>query len=551
MNTFLFRKPSRWDFLALALFTAFITFQPFFLHHEIIMMETGIHLPAINALFHGQVPYRDFFFLRGPVELYVPAAMMKLWGVNSALLPFFYYGGTLLTLLLAVLLAGKFFQTRLVFYSMVLAFVARTFPRISYYYWGGLRYAMGFFVLLCLFYFFKTQQRRYMFLTGVFCALSALTTPEAGISTVFGVAAALFFVWFFRVEQKRPVTDTFLMFIAGAAVVAVPYVLYLAMTGSLMPFLESNYAVCMFNGKAYPGAAGIKPETPLEFLIALVPGTKFFKYMGPAWCYIFFAGFLWHKARHKKLDRMHAFLVGVAGYGLVLYTAAFRKIEGHHFEMALQAEKFIYFFMIEAAMLYILAMGHRAVAAIVGAAVLVSSAVYAIPRFSHRFVTFKLIEKTVFHKKVKGLSFLEGQDIVRLDMDRVRGHVVPRWQEEEIRGVTEFLKEHTRLDEAVFCYPEVGNFNFWADRPFVGRFPIPTFTWMYGPWQEELWNDLQKAKPHYVVMTHVGHRTFPAQWYFRNLNNKIRFDQITAYILTNYAPVKTFEAVSVYERKSP
>lgn len=532
------------------LFVVFITAQPFFLRHEIIMMETGIHLPAINALFHGAVPYRDFFFLRGPMELYVPALMMKFFGVNSALLPVFYYAGTMLTLLLCVALAGALFNSRLVFYAMVPAFVARTFPRISYYYWGGMRYAMGFLVLLFLFYFFKTRQRRYIFFTGMACALSALTTPEAGLSTIFGVGAGMAFAWALKVYDRPFLQRSFVHGLAGFAAVLVPYFIYLAATGSLNAFLEMNYAVCMFNGRAYPGAPGIKPESLMEFLLALIPGNKFFKYMGPAWCYIFFAGFLWYRARQKKLDWTHAFLVGLSGYGLVLYAAAFRKIEGHHFEMALQAEKFVYFFMIECALLYWWAQGRRALVYVAAGALLLSSVVYAVDRFDHRFVMFKLIEKDVFHKKkVKGLALLEDQETAKLNTERASGHIVPRWQDEEVRGVTDFLKTRTRADEPVFCYPEVGNFNFWADRPFVGRFPIYTFTWMYGPWHEELWVDLQKAKPRYVVMTHAGHRTFPAAWYFRNPQNKEYFDRFTRYILENYTPVKSFESVGIYERK--
>ena len=91
IQEFFFKKPTGRDVLWMIFFVVFITFQPFYMRHEIIMMETGIHLPAINALFHGLIPYRDFFFLRGPLELYAPAAMMKIFGVNSALLPAFYY----------------------------------------------------------------------------------------------------------------------------------------------------------------------------------------------------------------------------------------------------------------------------------------------------------------------------------------------------------------------------------------------------------------------------------------------------------------------------
>ncbi len=558
VQEFFFHKPSAVDVAVMALFVIFITGQPFFLHHEIIMMETGIHLPGISALFQGLVPYRDFFFLRGPLELYVPAAMMALFGMNSALLPVFYYAGTMATLILCVMLAGEVFRSRLIFYGMMLAFTARTFPRISYYYWGGMRYAIGFLVLLLLFYFFKTQRRRWILGAGIACALGALTTPEAGVSTVFAVMAALGFAAAFKVFSRDVLVRSFLMYVAGFLAVLIPYAVYLIATGSWNAFWESTYVVAALSNAEFPGAPGIKPDTLGEFLYAfLYPGNKFFKYMTVGWGYVFFAIFLFVQSRQKKTGWMHAFFVGLAAYGLVLYAAAFRKIEGHHFEMALQAEKFIYFFMVEAALLYAWARWSTAAlvwrrylvyAAAVG--IFISSFAYAMQRFDHRFTMVKAIKRDVFKAKVKGnLTFIDGQDTVALKMERASGHTVPRWQDEEVRGVTDFLKTHTQPGEKVFCFPEVGNFNFWADRPFVGRFPITTFSWFYEPWYQELLADLQKTAPRYVVMTHVGHRTFPEAWYFRNPRNKVRFEKMSRYILDNYTPVKSFEAVAIYERK--
>ncbi len=560
IQEFFFKKPTGWDVLWMILFVVLITYQPFYMHHEIIMMETGIHLPAINALFHGAVPYRDFFFLRGPLELYAPAVLMKIFGINSAVLPTFYYAGTVLTLIFCVILAGELFQSRLIFYAMVPVFIARTFPRISYYYWGGMRYAIGFLVILLLFYFLRTGRRRWIFLCGMISGLSALTTVEAGFSTVFAVMAALGFAWIFQIRPRRLVWPSFWMFCVGFATVLVPYFLYLIQTDSLHAFFQSTYVVVALSNGQFPGAAGVKPETLSEFLLACIPGTKFFKYLTVFWCYIFFAGFLFHKAQQKKLNVTHVFLVGLASYGLVLYAAAFRKIEGHHFEMALQAEKFIYFFMVECFLLFLwerwvtaraLRTWRRRLVYLAVAGVFLSSIAYSIQRFDRRFVMFKLIEKDVFHKKkVKGLSFLEGQETVALNIERARGNTVPRWQEEEVRGVVDFLKLHTHSGEKVFCFPEVANFNFWADRPFVGRFPIATYSWFYEPWFQELVSDFKKAKPRYVVMTHVGHRTFPEAWYFRNPRNRERFEFVTDLILKNYEPVKSFESVSIYQIKS-
>ena len=127
--------------------------------------------------------------------------------------------------------------------------------------------------------------------------------------------------------------------------------------------------------------------------------------------------------------------------------------------------------------------------------------------------------------------------------------VVPAWQAEEIEGVTKFLQENTAPDEPVFTFPELGNFNFWADRPFVGRFPIATFSWYQDRWHRELVADFKKTQPRFVVMTNLGHRTFPAALYFKYEKNVRKFNEVTQLILDHYTVVKSFESVSIYKRK--
>ena len=150
---------------------------------------------------------------------------------------------------------------------------------------------------------------------------------------------------------------------------------------------------------------------------------------------------------------------------------------------------------------------------------------------------------------LEDLTFLKGQERRELHISRAKGMIVPTWQADEIEGIVEFLQKNTKPNEVVFTYPELGNFNFWANRPFVGRFPIATFSWHSPRWHQELVKDFLKAKPHYVVMTKLGHRTFPRDWYFRNPHNEEKFNEVTKLILDNYRPIKSFESVSIYERK--
>lgn len=547
------------DFIILSLFTIFITAQPFYLHHEIIMMETGIHLPAISAIFKGAIPYRDFFYLRGPLELYVPAFLMLLLGQETFLLPAFYYVGSVATLFVGVLLAHQIFRTRLFLWIIVPVLIARTFPRVSFYYWGGMRYALGLFFLYYVVLFCKTRRLLWMGVAGIISSLGLLTTIETGIATIIAVSVTLMASFFFRMMDRRIIMKAVFAYAFGILVILIPYLFYLVTTNSLTPYVETNYTILTQMTRTFIDAPGNHPESFLGFLKALVPNSPYFKLMTPIFCYISFAFYLVFRLRNKSFP---VEMLPIAIYGLILYIAAFRKIEGHHFEMALQPEKILLFFLFER--LYFFLKDKRDsiwvsikevklkrvylfqffVFCLIG-----SSLGYSVQRFNHRFTMFKIVRNKITGKDIESLKPLQGQETKRMELARLRNMTIPRWQADEIEGVVAFIQTHTHPDEAIFYYPEVGNFAFWADRPFVGRFPVATFSWMGDEWHRELFDDFKKATPRYVVMTHLGHRTFPEEWYFRNKSNVGKFQEITNLILDNYVLVKSFESVGIYQRK--
>lgn len=540
-----------WDVLILSLFTVLITYQPYFLHHEIIMMETGIHLPGIYALFHGGVPYKDFFYLRGPLELYVPSFFILLFGEDMAVLPTFYYIGSVLALFVCILLAYQIYRTRFIFYLMIPVLVARTFPRVSFYYWGGMRYALGLFSLFCAFQYFKKQRLSWIFVAGVVSCLGFLTTLETGLSAMVSIGLALVFSFFLKIGDRRFIIKSFFVYILGFFLLLAPYILYLSLTNSLVPYWETNSIVLTKMMKTFVDAPGNHPTTPAGFLLALLPVNTYFKVMTPVFCYLAFGAYILHQKRNNKLNPESSGLIAIAIYGIILYIAAFRKIEGHHFEMALQPEKILLFFLLE---VFLLSSAVRAKAPVFLIncfifVLLASSLGYAFARYNHRFFAFQFLRDTIMGKDTAYLRPLAGIESRPVNIPRAKGMVVPAWQAQEMEEIVAFLEKNTKPDEVVFTYPELGNFNFWADRPFVGRFPIATFSWMDDRWHEELLADFENAAPRYVIMTNLGHRTFPQEWYFRNTNNIAKFNTMTKLILENYRSIKTFESVSLYERR--
>ena len=184
-------SPSFWDIVGASLFLFIITFQPNLFVHEIIYLDQGLYLPAIRGIFEGLVPFRDYMLYRGPLEVYIPAAMLKLFGDNMIWLPVFFYVGSIVNMWLGLLIAYRIFKSRFIFYLFVPVFIARTFPRISFYYWGGLRYALGMWALYLIVRFLQTKKASRLLLAGIATALGFMTTIESGITALAAVGAGL------------------------------------------------------------------------------------------------------------------------------------------------------------------------------------------------------------------------------------------------------------------------------------------------------------------------------------------------------------------------
>lgn len=567
------QRPKVIDAVILTCLTVVIVWQPYLLHHEIIMMEIGLYLPAINEVFHGGLPYKDFLIWRGPLELYVPALLMLIFGKNMIWMPIFYYMFTILTLCAGVWIGYLIYRTRFILYLMVPVFAARTFPRVGFYFWGGMRYFLG---LLCLFFSiqcFRKKRLTWMFAAGICSALAFLTTIESGFSAAGGITAGLIFCYIFNVFERDFIFRAFQLYAFGFLLVILPYFFYLWNTGSLPRYLETIFWIPQNLMKVLVDEPANRPQNIGEFFTSFIPESRHFKIMTPVFCYIFLLGYLIFRIKRGKINWELYPLISLGTFGLILYIAAFRMIWGAQFEMALQPEKILLFFLLEEAYLWIrrkrgewaeklgafsrkgLIAGMKKIvyANVVGVLAVVltlSSWWYAASRFNHRFVMAKWLQNTITGRAQGDLSLLAGQKKRSLNIERAKGMVVPVWQAEEIEAVVGFLQKHTTPNEPVFAYPELGNFNFWADRPLVGRFGVATHSWLREEWHQELLEEFQKVKPRYVIMTNLGHRTFPEKWYFRYPPNKQKFEEFTNLILSHYKKIKQFTSVSIYEIKA-
>ncbi len=79
----------------------------------------------------------------------------------------------------------------------------------------------------------------------------------------------------------------------------------------------------------------------------------------------------------------------------------------------------------------------------------------------------------------------------KLTLKRAEGTFVPIDQAEELEAINKFINTHTAEGETIFAYPEFGTYHFLVNRPFMGRFPMPTLSWFCEKWHQELIADLK------------------------------------------------------------
>jgi len=566
-------KPRALDAAALSLFAFVITFQPFFLHGEINIFEVGLYLPGINAILNGLVPFHDFFHLRGPFELYAPAFLMKIFGAHLGIMYLYFYAGTILGLVLCILIGREIYQTRYILYLMAPVLVARTFPRIVYHFWGGMRYAAGLLALFCAIKFFKKERALWMFLAGMATSVGAFISAEIGFCSVAGIMAALIFSFIFGLQSQKTVLKGFLFYAMGAFSVAIPFVSYLFFNNALTLYLESVYTVVTNLHNVFdPHLVSVYPKTALEGIAAMLnPACENFRHMTPAYLYLVVFLFLGYRIKAKSLSRTDVSIVCLVVYGSIMYVSSFRGIWAAQFEMALQPEKILFFFILGEVYLFLRAKKDQLRDPIASgaqrsryefakpwllagiyflfAAFLMSSLFYPIARYQKRFIAYQILQNFCSGKPISELMPWADKPHRTLTIDRVKGVIVPEDQARELEEIIPLIQRLTKPDEVVFTYPEIGTYNFLADRPFLGRFPIATFSWLDDRWHKELMADLKTVRPKIIIVS----RFLPEDWkaiYLGPEENRQKYEDVMTWIKAQYQKVATTEQSEIYQLKT-
>ncbi|MBF0386092.1 MAG: hypothetical protein HQL27_09540 [Candidatus Omnitrophica bacterium] len=541
------KSPSWHDLLFLCGMVCVITFHPYYLYGLVNLFEAGLYLPGIESILEGKIPYKDFFHLRGPLELYLPAIWMNIFGVRFSILPSYFYLGTLATFFVGILIAKNLLKTRFFIYMLLLVLIARTFPRVSFLIGGGFRFAWGLTVIYCILRYCQGFNRVWLILAGIFSAVSLSTSPEIGIYSILSVLTALYAlnrnVPFLRTTKKE-----IKAYVLSTMLALLPLGMYFYYHGALGDLLGAYYYVATNMVKTFP-QIDPSPKGFVDVLAAMFnPSHVNFKHMTPLFC--FAATFVYLLCKFRE-NRINVGFLCLAVYSFLIFVFSMRSLWGPAFESALLTEKILLFIIIERFVFYLRndSRSYRGwMAKLLIAVVLISTLSYSATRFMKRFIFMQIIFCHDGQRRMKSvLSFLE-KDMSLVDIPRMRGMVVPAKQASDITELTRMVNLNSKHGETVLFLPDLGIYNFITDRPYAGRFPVATLAWINGKWQSEFINSLTAERPRLVITP----KNLPE--YFVNTQlilpeNKNKYNEVMRFVENNYRIMGSTSSFNVWVEK--
>jgi len=541
LTDILLAKRSRKDILFLFLLALLLLWQPFYLRQELNLFEWGLYLPGIDAVSQGQVPFRDFFHLRGPFEIYLPALFMKVVGFRADVLATYFYLGTLLTILVAVLIAYELIDQRLLLYSLVLILATRTFPRVVFTCWGGMRYAWGLMAVWCLIRFLKSSRPGWLFASGCLAAIGLLTSIEIGVIAVASFLAVI--------SLSRECRQRAWVFLSGFLIIALPYGIYLFCQNALGSYFEAQWVVVTHMQKTFLQLDRIPNTFPVFLHAVFFPLDKSFFQMTPIYTYMFFFSLYVRRLINNKISALDQAALAVAMYGFVSFLTIFRNLWASEYEMSLQPEKIVLFFLLG----QIIGWAHgkfsnfRWAGVLLMAAVIVSTVIYGFGRMETRFYKTSWVNEWITGKdKVKN-SLINGSPVTSIDLPRIKYMHIPVWQAQDLEQLKAFVDTHVSAHEALWTYSEIAPLNFILQRPWVGRFPDATMSWMDDGWFDEYEKTLERDPPRYAIISKQKQFYFNPN-FFKVPGNRNKHERLMRFLYNHYVIKGQTPSYFIYQR---
>jgi hypothetical protein len=484
-----------------------LMYRPHFADAGFNYAEEGLYLGNIYAIFQGKIPYRDIFMQFGPLNDYLPALALKLFGPTIYTLRAYFFLAAIFTVLASWLLARKCLRTRPFLYVTAFVLVYEVFSPKWALYWGGLRHVSGLLVVLAMLKFMESARPRlWLFLAGVLCGLSLLTSIEVGLFATAASGLLLMVLAWHRGLSLRDFLGQLLPLVGGWALVMIPMLAYFLAHGALQEYLRIAFYDVPFNHMAKFGQRRLISLGPgdygLKSLLAWTLSTNFKMYL-PFGAFAAGAWLCLKAWRQRNLTSWHFMVFLLLAYGLPLYLVSFRQFGGPQSQASYGPAIILGLALLERLSNWLAPAGGLGRGGLLSAARLWRALVplgvclYLVTAQHMIYVDFL----GFLNAKRANYALINGRDpnLVPLRIEGAGGIWTTKKDARELTGTVEYLKEYTKPGEAILVVPEDGAYFFLADRPNLLRFSTPAMAYTAERFQVEILEQLKKHAVRIVV----------------------------------------------------
>ena len=216
--------------------------------------------------------------------------------------------------------------------------------------------------------------------------------------------------------------------------------------------------------------------------------------------------------------------------------------------MSLQPEKIVLFYLLGQFIVWAQQRLARFkwVGAALLAAVIISSVIYSVGRFETRFYKSSWVCQLIGQGEKKQ-ALINGSPVTSIDLPRIKNMTIPVWQAKDLEQLKAFVDEHVPAHEALWVYPELGCLHFILARPWVGRFPIATLSWMDEGWFADYETALEHNPPQYAIVSKMKQFYFNTN-FFKVPANRIKHERMMQFLYNHYVIETQTPTYFVYRR---
>lgn len=541
--TFLLRRPmqprSAWRLAAFAIIPALIYLFSYVstaqLSQWIDLFHRGEAIGPASDYLRGKVPFRDVFVLHGMLEDgQLDAWLMELFGrsLDVAIARTVVVG--------AFLGVAIWFLGLLVFDSIPLALLCVAMGS-----WTTAENNRTFFQVAAVALFWNALRRRSRLsavASGVFAGVALFFSYEIGAYSIAGALAASLLLWIASLRVRwdgLPPFQAAVFFLAGSALGAAPFAIYLAMHGALDDFALTSFVtipniIDAVWSLPFPDVVStFRQNLNLHTLADFVLWEKFHLVLSPLTIAIA-AVYLIARWLRRNLDALDFALLILTVFATVAQRTAFGRASFRH--------QYFAAFLIGPLIVVlgvILVRGLRriwreadqgnsqATHAFVGALALMAVPVIGVLFWIPDLVDARLQDFVRYYGRV-------------LRVDRDANAEAVQWR---ITDVVAGVSALTKKNEPIFDFSNQPAFYFFADRPNPTRFyQVPILS--PRAFQEETIRALERAKPKVII------RRSPELFdQFDGVTNDLRAQAVSAYVDDLYRFHRSVRGVELWTRR--